>query len=410
MTLEEVDIKLAAWQSDVSTLHANLAEIQALLGYVLARDGRTVTGESLKIHNKGVEAEARLWTGVALFAGLVNTIETKRKDVPRFRQGSYLAEIEKLFEGDSIELAPEAVALKERDIFSGGQSKRKITPAKLRELMSRDFAELRDCYVKLGDAWTTIGLAISEATDGVERIKAEERRYGRSNSADIASLAGRLESTTRRWRQDPLGVTEDIRADLQPYFKAANNFIAQLAAARAKIAVDIKDAGSRLEALRDMKNKALELHLECATSFTTKEEAKAPPSTRGLTTWLAKISADHADEKWDEAETGIREWFGLYDRIRASMQECVNFNQGLVDKKSALKKRFLSAVTKYRSYAAQGMAIPKSVQTFTDTGQEMLRGKLDIDEFETIVLSLEVKVDQICVEFDRQKQGGDKQA
>ena len=61
MTLEEIDIKLAAWQADVATLHANISELQSLIGYQLARDGRELSGATKEKHQKAVDEDSRLW-------------------------------------------------------------------------------------------------------------------------------------------------------------------------------------------------------------------------------------------------------------------------------------------------------------------------------------------------------------
>ena len=404
MTLEEIDIKLAAWQADVATLHANISELQSLIGYQLARDGRELSGATKEKHQKAVDAEARLWVKVDLFSKLVVKIKDKRDNLPTFGKGRVLEEIEQMFDGESIDLPPEQVALENRDLFAGSQNIKKMTVATLRQLMSRDFQQLRDAYVTVGEAWQKVGEEIAAVKKEVERICAEERQYGRENSTDVAALSARLESTTRRWRNDPLGVTEDIKKDLAPYFKAANNFIAGLARERAQIAADVRTAAEKLELLKARKVKALELHQACVVEVGGSEEPKVPPSTRGLSDWLARLNAMLADEKWDDTKHNVKEWFGLHDRISRDTEAAISFNKALTDKRAELKRRFLEAVVKYKDYGSRGMEIPKSVHTFTEKGQELLKGKVDLVEAERIILALEVKVGEICAEFDRAKE------
>ena len=111
-----------------------------------------------------------------------------------------------------------------------------------------------------------------------------------------------------------------------------------------------------------------------------------------------------ADEKWDDSKHNVKEWFGLHDRISRDTEAAISFNKALTDKRAELKRRFLEAVVKYKDYGSRGMEIPKSVHTFTEKGQELLKGKVDLVEAERIILALEVKVGEICAEFDRAKE------
>lgn len=403
MTQEEIDIKLAAWQSDVTTLHANLSEIKDLIGYQLARDGRELSGESAEKHKKGIAAETRIWAKFDLFSKLVAKIKDKRDNLPTWSgKGKALEEIKQLFEGDSIELPPEDVAIENRDIFAGSQKVRKLTAQQVRDEMSRDYQLLRDIYVKLGDAWGKVGAQITEHAPIVEKIKEEEAKYGRSNSADVAALTSRIESTTRRWSNDPLGVTENIKDDLAPYVRKAQQFVRELAAERAKISTDLTAAGEKLELLKTRKVRALEQHQNALAEVESDEEPKVPPSTRGLSDWLTKCTTLHTEQKWDDCQHNLTEWFRLHDRISRETEAAFEFNKGLVEKRTALKNRFLAAVVRYKEYAGKGMEIPKSVVAFTEKGQELLKGKVNLKEAELIINALETKVGELVAEFERQ--------
>ena len=404
MNTEEIETKLAAWQADVSKLHSNIAELQNLIGYQLAHDGRELTGVTREKHLLAKAAEERLWTRVDLFSKLVAKIKTSYEELPTFGRGKAIEEITQLFDGDSIELPPEKVELESRDLFSDSKKVHKMSVATLRRLMSEDFQIIKDAYVKAGEAWEKVGAAISEQKKEVDRICAEERKFGKHDSADVVALSARLESTTRRWRNDPLGVTEDIKNDLAPYMQRANSFVASLAQARARIATDIQQAAAKLESLKALKVKALELHQGCVVELDPKHQAKAPPSTRGLSDWLVKLNGYLAAESWDDAQYYFKEWQTLYERLHEDTDAAVKFNQSLLDKRTDLRHRFFEALAKYKGYEQRGMEIPKSVHTFTEKGQELVKGKVDLDEAERIIVSLEVKVAAICQEFDR-KQG-----
>ncbi len=403
MTQEEIDIKLAAWQSDVLTLHANLSEVKDLIGYQLARDGRELSGKSAEKHKKGVAAETRLWAKFDLFSKLVAKIKDKRDNLPSWGgKAKALEEIRQLFDGDSIELPPEDVAIENRDIFAGSQKVRKLTAKQVRDEMTVDFKLLRDIYVELGDAWGKVGAQLTEHAPIVAKIKEEEAKYGRSDSADISALTSRIESTTRRWSNDPLGVTENIKDDLAPYVRKAQQFVVQLAAERTKITTDLTTAGEKLELLKTRKVRCLEQHQAVLLEVESEQEPKVPPSTRGLSDWLTKCTTLHEEKKWDDCQHNLAEWFRLHERISRETEAAFEFNKGLVEKRSALKTRFLDAVVRYKEYAGKGMEIPKSVVAFTDKGQELLKGKVNLKEAELIINALETKVGELIAEFERQ--------
>lgn len=401
MTLEEIDIKLEAWQNDIAKLHTNISEVLALIGYRFAHSGRELSGISQSKFKKAVDAEARLWTMVDKFTRHADAIKDKRDKLPTFGRGKVLDEIEQLFVGDVIELPIEDTAADKRDLFTANGGTRKVSADKLRQLMTHDYQLMRDTYLALGQAWITVGENISAAKLQVDGICNEAQRFKREKSAAITALSARLESTSKRLRKDPLGVSTDIKADLAPYFKAANSLLITLSRERAKISEDIGLAGEKLGQLRLRKNKALELHQGCVNEVNAKSEPKVPPSTRGLSDWLAKLQAMVADENWDDAQYGIKEWLGLYGRINRDTEAAVTFNQALLNKRADLKQRFLAAVAAYREYGSRGMQIPKSLLSFTEKGKELLKGKVDLDAAESIVIALEVKLGEVCSRFDK---------
>jgi hypothetical protein len=203
MNVEEVDAELAHWQSDVDKLYANLLELQNNISFL---DGRELTGVTRERQLKAKQADSRLWIYVDLYLKLVNKIKEKRAALPNFGRGKLLEEIEQLFKGPSIDLPAEEVALAERGLFSDSQKVEKLTVPVLRRTMESDFQILRDFYVQAQDAWQSGGNAIAELEKEVTGLTNEARQYGRESADEIAQLRARLESTTKRWRLDPLGV------------------------------------------------------------------------------------------------------------------------------------------------------------------------------------------------------------
>lgn len=400
MNVDEVDARLAQWQSDVEKLHKNLLELQDNISFL---DGRELSGVTLERQLKARQAESRLWIYVDLYIKLVEEIKSKRAalPLPSFGRGKALEEIEQLFSGPSIELPGEEVALADRGLFSDSQRVKRMSVSELRRTMETDFQVLRDFHVQAQQAWEAGGTAIIEAEREVAALTAEASQYGRENADEIAQLRGRLLSTTKRWRADPLGVPRNIGQDLEPYIRAARAFIGKLKGERARLASEVGLLGARLEEVKLRRVIALQKHQACSERFDSQEAARKPPSTRVLADNLEALKTLLAAQKWPQVESGLADWHKLFREVGGEIEAVISFNQALLQKLDQLTRRYNEALAKYDSYISQGMQAAKSVNVFTEKGHQLLEGKVKIDEAELIVSALEVKVGELCASFDK---------
>jgi len=398
MNVEEVDAELAHWQSDVDKLYANLLELQNNISFL---DGRELTGVTRERQLKAKQADSRLWIYVDLYLKLVNKIKEKRAALPNFGRGKLLEEIEQLFKGPSIDLPAEEVALAERGLFSDSQKVEKLTVPVLRRTMESDFQILRDFYVQAQDAWQSGGNAIAELEKEVTGLTNEARQYGRESADEIAQLRARLESTTKRWRLDPLGVPRDLRRDLEPYIKAARSLIGRLSSERSRLASDVALLSVKLEEVKARRVIALQQYQACSARLDSPESAKQPPSTRTLGEKLEALKQLLSDKKWAETQQGLADWHNHYQKISNETESAIAFNQALLHKVDGLKRRIQEAVSKYNDYTARGMEAANSVKVFTSNGEQLLEGKVNLDQAERIVIALEVKVGELCTRFDQ---------
>jgi hypothetical protein len=146
---------------------------------------------------------------------------------------------------------------------------------------------------------------------------------------------------------------------------------------------------------------ALQQYQACSARLDSPESAKQPPSTRTLGEKLEALKQLLSDKKWAETQQGLADWHNHYQKISNETESAIAFNQALLHKVDGLKRRIQEAVSKYNDYTARGMEAANSVKVFTSNGEQLLEGKVNLDQAERIVIALEVKVGELCTRFDQ---------
>lgn len=408
MNIDSIDARLNEWNSDSAKLHTNLLELSSLYGYQLAGDGSTLTGTTKTQYLQASEKEAQLWKNTALFSDLLKRITEKRKALGFRPKGSALDEIRDLFEGDSIELPGEEVALQRRDLFSENRHVDRISARFIREQMKADFRSVCDFYDNLETTWRRLEESVSSAKHEADGVFAEASKYvviGSGGSNAITILSEKLQLLSNNWRCDPLGMSSDLNRDIRPYLTAARTYVASLATEYAGIAEEVRLCKGKLAELAIKESRAQELCAACLSryEFPSGDGPHLPSSSKNLAAQSERLVKLLSEKKWAELRLGLKTWTDDYSQISRITEEALATNAALVDKQSELKQRFFETVAKYKDYAQRGMAIPKSVETFTVRGQALLKGsagKIDLRAAEAIVIALEVKVGELCLKFD----------
>ncbi len=408
MNIESIDARLNEWNSDSAKLHTNLLELSSLYGYQLAGDGSTLTGTTKTQYLQASEREAQLWKNTALFSDLLKRIAEKRKALGFMPKASALKEIEDLFEGDSIELPGEEVALQRRDLFSGNFNVHKISARFIREQMKADFRSICDFYDNLETTWRRLELSVSAVKHEADFLFAEANNFVALDSGGpnaLSTLSEKLQVLGNRWRCDPLGMAYDVQGDIQPFLTAAKAHVASLVSEHAAVTEAVRLTAGKSAELATKERRARELYADCLSryEFLSGKGPLLPPASKNLTEQSVKLIKMLNEKKWADLRLALKSWTDEYNQISLSTEKALTTNADLVDRRTVLRQRFFAAVAKYKDYAGRGMTIPKSIETFTERGQSLLKAsatKIDLAATETIVIALEVKVGELCLKFD----------
>lgn len=408
MNIESIDAKLNQWKDDLAKLHANMTEMQGLYGYQLAGDGSSLSGTTKLQYDDALVREAKIWKNYEFLSNLLTTISEKRNGLGFFPRESALSEIEEMFEGDSIELPGDEIELQKRDLFSTNFQVDRTSARRIREEMKTDFHAVCDFYVRLESRWQQLSEDISSIKAEADRIIVETSqliKIGSIDPAPLPALVKQLQVVNSKWRSDPLGITKDIKQELSPYLRHARVYVTFLANESKAIIEEIKHSKIKVEEIATKESEARNLYEQCLSKFefASGTGPKLPPSSQKLLEHSQKLHSLFEEKNWTELGSALKIWRKLYNQISSDTNLSLTTNKGIVEKKATLRQRFLEAVAKYKDYSGRGMAIPKSITTFTERGQELLKGKsgkIDLGATETIVVSLEVKVGELCLKFD----------
>lgn len=406
LSLEEIDRRLTQWQSDANALHSNFLDSQSQTGYSLAGEGATLSGKTLTLFRAAKEAESRLLTDMLLFDEHLERIKAKRSQlnpINPINRSKLIEELSELFLGESVPLPAETISFKDRSLFDNADRTSYLQPETLRRRMQEDFSHMQAFFVKLGEAWQGFNDQKEALKPEIAALRSQLAAYGLQDHADFTALMARLESTSKRWRSNPLEVTEDLRTDLKPYLEKAALPLRKIEQDLQNLPNQLSQAATRLEELMALRVKALETEKRylqvCGNSATG---CKPPPSLKALRETLAAIKQKYAEGDKFAVRKALSEWQASYEQLALETRLAFEQNQKAAAKPDAIKQRLIDAQERCRGLQAQGMAIPTSVKTFEQAAVNILATlPLDIEALDKNVYALEVKLSELATAFQK---------
>lgn len=318
MTLDELDKNLAQLRAELDAIRTNLLELDDMTVVRLMKDkADQLQGKTREKVRHALEAVSRLWVEFGALEGVCDKAEAARKNLPKWRQGKAIEEIEKILSAD-IQLDSEEVPFDQRGLFSGAERKHMVSPGQLKEMMARSFESAKKIFIELQNKITTLHDQYETVKAEAESLKREAESFGKGVPAAVTDLLARLESTNKRRRRDLLSVTSDLALDMQPYLEKARAAVAELARERDKIRKDVDRAGRRLEEIAELYKQSL-------------KRSDAGTVTKPLSDRLEELKKALSEEKWATVGAGIGQWHEeckvVRELILALRQACERLEQ-----------------------------------------------------------------------------------
>lgn len=403
LNLDQVNTKIKEWKANSDALHTNVLELQSQIEYSLAGDGSLLKGKTLERFLRAKAAENRLISDMDLFDEHLRKITLKSSQITIINRGKCLEELTELIEGNSVALPSEMVALSSRQVFDQAEKANFTSAALVRQRLNADFSELRDFFTQLSKAWLGFDTQRELATAQLNQLKLRLKEHGKENIAEVAALEGRIVSTTKRWKSNPLEITENLQDDLKPYFTSVERQLALFEQEINKVAGSLQQAAQDLERLLAMRVETLQLQASCLNliSGTSGDSlAKTPPSLKALRESLSALQTLQKSGNKIETKTKLKaeveKWQKDYTKFFRATVEARDSNAALLTKLENLKTRFSHAQTLANSLAQKGVELPRSVITFKATALDILQSnKIVLENLDSNVNSLEVKLGEI---------------
>jgi uncharacterized coiled-coil DUF342 family protein/ribosomal protein S20 len=400
MTLDKLDQKLASWKQDLPNINANLVSLEDGGGYVTAKANQ-LTGETdTKCHEAFTTVE-KLWEYLKLIRDVVEEAQKKRDNLPRLigRQEA-IDEIDKLLNGQSIQLSLVVVPAHERGLLGSATQKQTTTPDELKKTMVEVFDKANKFFVNLRQRWLDLAEVASRRRAEVEQLEARVNTVGKPKPAELSDIEARLTTFDRTRLGNPLSLQpKKFDEEIGGYITKARIVIQKMEHDRESIGEDVKRAYARLEQVRGFRVQALEAQKKVDDTLKgmTLEQ---PPKTKDLVDQLEVIKAALTAKKFAEVESGLDSWNREAQRLEDLYKQTAREMEELLRKADGLKTRMDAAKKKRVDNADKGLNSDKALDAFQKKFDEASGDKLDFNAAEMAVTSYETRLEGLIVAWE----------
>jgi len=401
MTLDMLDKKLASWKVDLPNINANLVSLEDGGGYVTAKANQ-LTGETdTKCHEAFTTVE-KLWEYLKLIRDVVEEAQRKRDNLPRWsgRQEA-IDEIDKLLNGQSIQLSLVSVPAHERGLLGSATQKLTTTPDDLKQTMVAAYDKASKFFISLRQRWLDLADVASRRRTEAEQLEGRVNTIGKPKPAELSDIEARLNTFDRTRLTNPLSLQpKKFDEEIGGYITKARIVIQKMEHDRESIGEDVKRAYARLEQVRGFRVQALEAQkkVDEAVSGMTLEQ---PPKTKDLVDQLEVIKAALTAKKFAEVESGLDNWNREATRLEDLYKQTAREMEEFLRKADGLKTRMEAAKKKRSDNADKGLNSDKALDAFQKKFDDAAGEKLDFNAAEMAVTSYETRLEGLIVAWQQ---------
>lgn len=400
MTLEELDKKLASWNTDLEAITTNLNGLEEGAGFKTAKVTE-LTGETKTKCLENFATVEKLWEYLKLIRDVIELAVEKRKNVPMLiGRGQAIDEIEKLLTGNSVTLPSTVVPHHERGLLADAERAHHSTPDKMKAAMVESFANVRDFFANLRTRWIELGTIASDSYKELDLLRGRVNAIGKPQPAEVTDLEHRLAAFDRNRAGNPLSLMpKKFDTEIKGYFTKARIVIQKMEHERQSLGEDVKRAYQRLEEIRGVRVTTLEAAKRASEKLLEKDVTQ-PPKTKELLDSLEVIKAALAAKKFAEVDSGLASWHIEANRMEALFKSMTASLDGLVNKVANLKGRMEAAKRERQANAHKGFDKDKALDKFAEVFAQADGEKFDLGAAEMALTSFETRMAGLLASWD----------
>ncbi len=391
MTLDQLDKKLASWKTDLENISTNLSSLEDGGGYKKAKTTQLAGDTETRCHEAFTTVE-KLWEYLKLIRDVVEPAQAKRDGMGVFGRAAATEEIDKLLNGQSIQLSLVIVPAHERGLLGSSTSRQTTTPDDLKKTMVDAFAKANKFFVDLRQRWLDLSEVSTRNTGELEKLQARVNTIGKPMPAEVSDIEARMATFDRNRNTNPLSLMpKKFDEEIKGYLTKARIVIQKMEHEREAIGEDVKRAYVRLEQVRGFRAQALDAQkrVEEKLKGVTLDQ---PPKTKDLVDQLEAIKPALTAKRFAEVESGLDSWNREATRLEDLYKEMARSAEALLQKGANLKTRMETAKSQRQQNADKGLTSDKALDKFQQKFEEADGEKLDVAAADLAVTSYETRL------------------
>lgn len=399
MTLDQLVKKLASWKTDLENMSTNLTALEEGAGFKTAKVTQ-LTGETdTKCHEAFTTVET-LWEYLKLVRDVVEKADAAHKTVGMFNKSAVAEEMNKLLNGQSIQLSTIHVPAHERGLLGSATQRQTTTPDELKKTMVDAYAKANKFFTDLRTRWLALVELSTKLNDELDTLGGRVNQVGKPKPSELSDVEARLSTFDKNRLTNPLSIEPSrFENEMKGYFTKARIVIQKMEHDRESIGKDVQRAYTRLEEVRIARTAAMEAQKR-ADEKVTGVSLEQPPKTKDLVDQLETIKTALAAKKFAEVESGLDTWNREATRLEDLYKGTARQMEELLQKVADLKTRMEAAKRKRQDNAEKGLNSDKALDKFAAKFDEADAAKFDIAAADMAVTSYETRLAGVIAAWD----------
>ena len=382
MTLNRIDAELAQWHTRLSTVGANLLDLDELFTFKRLRGDidltpAALTGVTATKIAPCLEAVSLLWEYLRLLRENLHSAQELRKTLTRYwLPESAVKQIAFYLTGFSIVLPTIEKTIAERNLLSEAQPQRFISPELLLLKMSSIFELSKATILEVDAAWERLDSVLLAMECELNALKQIAARVGETDIDEVDAVFKRIAYLHSRIESDPLGVMDEVQKQVAPQIEKVRDSLKNRQLERESLQKEFKTASELFNELQTVNSKTLTALEECKRSIANPQGLLTPLSMGlllDLEKWRCRLEETLSAGNLRAARVGIAKWNTTAKSHLKNANTAYELNHAPLELKAELKGRLGALRVKERFYRGKNAAIDPELETLSKEADQLLK-------------------------------------
>jgi hypothetical protein len=344
-TRAEVDAAVARWNSDLHLATKNILELMDDFYYKwLAGDGghapATLKGLTEREVTPAIKALDELWQVLPALTKVLDEVNERHQNLPRFMAADELFEIQQLIAGASVKITTKTTYA-QRGLLTPDEVTRAATPERILHAMVAAYGQAKAVVVKVSDALSRLNDQLDQSAREVKELRALADALGEP-VPELRPVEAKLADLQTEIMSDPLSVADGFDTEILPAIAPVRQRLADVQAEHARLDTDLASADALIVALEEALAQAKTAYDERVLKVTVDNADSLPGPFAdsvidALKSWLGRLKKTLQQGKWRAAQLGFGNWKAQLDARLAECQTVASENARLVNRRRELR-------------------------------------------------------------------------